>query len=69
MLASAVSTFVATKVLDVRVSALEAQAQEARGDLKQIAQNLNSMAVSVAELSAVVKTEIQKNDRFVKPTR
>jgi dynactin complex subunit len=69
VLASAVSTFVATKVLDVRVSALEVQAKEARGDLKQIAENLNKMAVSVAELSAIMKTEIQKNDRLVKPTR
>lgn len=65
VVASLLSTYVATKVLDQRVSALEAQTRDLRGDLKDIAESVNKMAVSFGELSQVVKDEI----RYGQPTR
>lgn len=65
VIASCLSTYVSTKVLDTRVTALESQAKDVQENLKEIATSVNKMAVSFAELSQFVKDEIRNESTRV----
>jgi hypothetical protein len=60
ILASAISTFVATKTLDIRVTQLEKQSVELRGDIKDIASSTKQMAINIATLTEAVKKEYDR---------
>lgn len=60
ILASAISTFVATKTLDIRVTQLESQAKEVRQELKEIANSTRQMSIDIARLAEVAKREYER---------
>jgi hypothetical protein len=60
ILASAISTYVATKTLDIRVSQLEKQSTELRGDIKDIASSTRQMSIDIATLTEAIKKEYDR---------
>lgn len=62
VIATGLSIYVSTRILDSRVTALESQAREVQSELKGIAQSVNRMAGSFETFTSMVREELRSGN-------